>query len=125
MSWLVRDLIINSSKIKASEDINSDSYLSLLALEQKIKDLYEKGILSKDELNLIVCVSNTINLSDVADKLGIHKVTVKIKFDKVCNKLAYYLGSYYTDLGYISYLENKYKLGIEDVNKLFKEILKE
>jgi hypothetical protein len=151
MSWLVKDLILNSSNIRkrrvnesndfyfgadlisldsindmdAVEDdyMNTDAYLLLLTLETKISQLLEKGILKQDELELLITVSNVVNLGDVAEILGIHRTTVATRFDKICNKLAYYLGNQYTDLGLINYMKEKYNLTNEQETKLMEFIL--
>lgn len=124
MSWLVKNLIINSSNIRTEGDLESDDYISLLILENKIKELREKGILSKDEVELLILVSNHKSFSKAAEHTEITRQIISTKFDKITKKLAYYLGNYYTDLGYVKYIANKYKLNEEQINKLMKYILK-
>lgn len=120
MSWIVEDLIINSSVIRSNRHENLSDYFSLLTLENKILELHKKGILKEDELNFIISVSNIISLAEVADLLSIHRNTARTKFKNICNKLAFYLGNYYTDFGYVKYLTKEYKLNNEEENKLMR-----
>jgi hypothetical protein len=123
MSWLVKNLIINSSNIRTECDMESDDYMSLLILEGKIKELREKGILNQDEIKLLVLVSNYKSFSQVSKEIGITRQVVSTKFNKITKKLAYYLGNYYTDLGYINYIARKYKFEEAQINKLMKFVL--
>jgi len=125
MSWLVKNLVVNSERIRNSYDIESPEYISLLTLESKIVELHKNGIISKDELDLLISISNLADLDIVSKNLNIHKLTVIRRFEKLANKLAYYLGSYYTNLGYVSYIAQKYNLNTEDTNKLMKFIFNE
>jgi len=125
MSWLVKNLVVNSERIRNSYDIESPEYISLLTLESKIVELHKNGIISKDELDLLISISNLADLDIVSKNLNIHKLTVTRRFEKLANKLAYYLGSYYTNLGYVSYIAQKYNLNTEDTNKLMKFIFNE
>jgi DNA-binding CsgD family transcriptional regulator len=103
--------------------MESDDYMSLLILEGKIKELREKGILNQDEIKLLVLVSNYKSFSQVSKEIGITRQVVSTKFNKITKKLAYYLGNYYTDLGYINYIARKYKFEEAQINKLMKFVL--
>jgi biotin operon repressor len=125
MSWLVKNLILNSSDIRSVGDLDSDDYMSLLILEKKIKTLKEKGILSEDDVKLLVLISNYKSYTQVAEEIGITRQIVSSRFERISQKLAYYLGNYYTDLGYATYISSKYNLPIDKVNKLMKFILED
>lgn len=124
MSWLVKRLILDSSIIRSNQDFESDDHMSLLLLEAKIKDLHKKGVLSNKEINLIVAISNYRNYSLAAKYLNINRNTVMMRFNEITNRIAYYLGGYYTDLGYIEYMIDKYNLTQEQQDKLVRLIFK-
>jgi len=125
MSWLVKNLVVNSTRIRDEANLESPDYISLLTLESKIIELYKKDIIKQDELDLLVDISNLIDLDKVSEKLDIHKVTVIRRFERLANKLAYYLGSYYTNFGYVSYMVDKYNLDTDETNKLMEFIFNE
>jgi len=125
MSWLVKNLVVNSTRIRDEANLESPDYISLLTLESKIIELYKKDIIKQDELDLLVDISNLIDLDKVSEKLDIHKVTVIRRFERLANKLAYYLGSYYTNFGYVSYMVDKYNLDTGETNKLMEFIFNE
>jgi len=125
MSWLVKNLVVNSTRIRDEANLESPDYISLLTLEFKIIELYKKDIIKQDELDLLVDISNLIDLDKVSEKLDIHKVTVIRRFERLANKLAYYLGSYYTNFGYVSYMVDKYNLDTDETNKLMEFIFNE
>jgi transcriptional regulator CtsR len=125
MSWAVKNLIIDSSRIRSDGNIESEEYMSLLILEKKIEDLLDRKILSDNELKIIKKVSNKHTYGSIAKELDISRYTLRNRFNKVCQKLAYYLGDSYTNLGYANYLKRKFNLSKEEETKVIKFLLKE
>lgn len=118
MSWIVQNHINNRIKIHTKSDIESDEFNDLLLIEKAIKELKEKGLLSEYEVNLLE------NATDKGFPLEFIKASEKSKYvlskeyGKVCERLAYYLGGYFTDDGYLSYIQKKYALDDEKVELL-------
>jgi len=125
MSWAVKNLIVGSSRIRSEGDFDSDEYMSLLLLEQKILELYDNKLLSEQELIIIVKVSNRYSYADISEELNINRNAIREKFCDVCQKIAYYLGDDYTDLGYVRYLKSKFNLSNREETELINFILKE
>ena len=81
--------------------------------------------MSQDDINLLVTISNYKVIAEVARQLEISTRTVYNRFDKICNKLAFYLGDEYTNFGYIEYLKSKHSLNEQQVTQLMRRLLKD
>jgi len=125
MSWYVKSLILHSSDIRSIGELDSDSYISLLVLENKIKELVRRNLLSSKELEYIINISNTKSITESSKLLCVSRITLSKALNFACKKIAYYLGGDYTNPGYIDYIKSKYNLSIEEENKLLKFVLKD
>jgi hypothetical protein len=122
MSWYVSTLIKRSQLIKAKEDIDSDEYNDLIVLEKKIKDLCNLKLISEKEMLIIEAMKSCKSSYQLEKDLNLDRITIYKIFNDVSDRLSYYLGSEYTDVGYLTYLKNKYKLTEEQLNKVIKFI---
>lgn len=120
MSWLVQNLLRDRTKIHTSPDLESDDYNDLIVVEKRIQQLFESGILSEKEMELIEYVSDGKSLSNSKEHFGKHRISTFKQFRNLCNKIAFYLGGYFTDDGYIAYMKEKYDLSDEQVRKMIK-----
>lgn len=116
MSWYTQNLLKDSLRIHENPDLDSDEYNDLILLEKKIEQLHDIGIISDDELGIINYLKGGNLSSDAKKLLGKERKTVSRKINDVCNKVAFYLGSYFTDEGYVNYMKNKYNLSNEQLN---------
>lgn len=123
MSWIVKNLILDSSEIRTMLNKESDMYLLLLSLETKILDLCSKKIFSSDDVEFLILMSNYKKASVVAKMLDINYATVVNRLRKLSETLSFYLGDEYTDYGYVAYLTQKHRLTEEQVNKLINKIV--
>ena len=116
MSWITQSLLNDKNYIKERNDIDSDEFNDLLMVERAIEILTEKGLISEEEQDIIAMVSG--------DKVGFmekqksQRETIMKKFALVCERIAYYLGGYFTDDGYISYISRKHRLTDEQIEVL-------
>lgn len=120
MSWIVERLIIDSDKIRRSvenSEMDSDLFLDLLALETKINFLLEKNYISDSEKAVLLSIMSGHTISTTARKLHLSRSTVSLIFSNVCKRIAFYMGDYFTDDGYLDYMEQKYDLTKEQVEK--------
>lgn len=108
----------NKLEIKTKSDFESDEYNDLLVVEKKIKDLHEAGIISDQELLLLQYVEDGKPMSDSKEGFGKNRISLSIDFNNLCTKIAFYIGGYFTDEGYVDYMKNKYNLTDEQVNSL-------
>lgn len=120
MSWLVENLLRDKIKIRSLGDIESDEFNDLLVVEKKINDLASSGIISKNELKILDYVSDGKFMSKSRIQLGRHRTSVFRAFRKTCDKVALYLGDYFTDDGYINYMKGKHHLTDEQILKMIK-----
>jgi hypothetical protein len=110
MSWIVETLLLDREKIRLVSNLNDDDYNNLLILEKKIKELIDKEVFTPLELDILSVLLSNKGLNNVHIRLGISKITFYKYFKIVCEKLAFSLGGYITEEGYIKYFITKYNL---------------
>jgi hypothetical protein len=132
MSWIVQSLWNNRERIKngtrkdigisyvfsltrelsqLDEDrqgyvdpsIESDEFNDLLVVEKAVEELRELKLLSQQDIDILY-----------GDReyhtTRMHRDTHSKQYSSVCGRIAYYLGGYFTDEGYINYITKKYRL---------------
>lgn len=118
MAWYINHLIKNRIEIKSKLDLESDEYNDLLVIEKKIEDLHKAEIISDKEMSLLKYVEDGKSMSNSKSGFGKNRVSVSRSFDNLCNKIAFYVGGYFTDDGYADYMKTKYDLTDEQLNKM-------
>lgn len=118
MSWLVQNLLNNKVKIHSSPDLESEEYNDLLLVEKAISELVVKGNISEIDINLINNASDMGFPKPIVEELGKTKYVLTKEYNKICERIAYYLGGYFTDDGYLDYMKRKHKLSKEQVELL-------
>jgi len=111
MSWIIESLLNKKELIRETCDIESDEFNDLLIVEKAIKDLQKQGLITQEDLDIILDKTTE-------GKTRNEKYTLSKKRSSICNRIAYYLGGYFTDDGYLSYIKKKYKLSREQVISL-------
>ena len=110
MSWLVETLLINRDTIRSAYEMDSDYYLSLLTVEQRLDELVKKGNINSFEAGLINFVLSGLSFTKLGKVLGMSRSTISKHFTLACGKISYSLGGEFTDEGYIQFMKDKYKL---------------
>lgn len=118
MSWIIQSLLRSSVELKSLSDINSDEFNDLMIIEKKIKNLYKEGVISDEELALIAYVEDGKPMVDSKNGFGKNRISLSKDFVNLCNKIAFYVGGYFTDDGYVSYMKTKYHLTDDEVNQM-------
>ena len=118
MSWLVETLLLTREDIRANRPIDSEEYLSLLAVENKIEELKDANILDAEELDIINKVLEGGSYTSLGEKLNIARSTVAKKFKNACYKISFALGGEFTDEGLIQSMSKKYNLSEDQCQKL-------
>lgn len=85
--------------------IENDEFNDLLVVEKAIEELNELGLLSQHDLEVLERSGEGIYNNENRQRKAESK-----HFYSVCERIAYYLGGYFTDDGYIYYITRKYKL---------------
>jgi hypothetical protein len=83
--------------------------MDLLLVESTISNFTKNKLLSDIEvkvLNYMACITPTVEIP----KNKLDRDTVTKIFKRVCNRISYKLGDYFTDDGYLNYLSQKYGL---------------
>lgn len=117
MSWIVASLLNNKEHIKERADIESDEYNDLILIESAIKHLREHALLTEEDMQLLESFSG-YGYDKESKLTRLERHTIAKKKAQICNRIAYYLGGYFTDDGYLSYVQKKYKLSQEQVSIL-------
>lgn len=108
MSWIIASLLNDKNYIRERNEIDSDEFNDLLMVERAVETLTNRGLLSKEDLEILALMSG--------DKVGFmekqksQKETIYKKYVTICERIAYYMGGYFTDDGYISYITKKHGL---------------
>lgn len=118
MSWYVEVLLLNRDLIRAKEDISSDEYNDLIQVESILEELLSSKSISEKELEIFNCVLTTPNFFEADNQIDVTRKTISKTFRKVCNRISYRLGSYFTDDGYLSQLAYKHKLSDIQLEKV-------
>ena len=118
MSWIVQSLLNKRSEIRAQSDINSDEFNDLMVIERAIKELHNKGLLTSYEMAILKHVSDGNSAWRASETLGKDRDTVGKDYQRLCERVAFYLGGYFTNDGYIDYMTQKYKLNEEQVETM-------
>jgi hypothetical protein len=95
--------------------ITSEEFNDLLAVETAVDTLKKMGKISEEEL--IILYLPVGSKTDLYDR---HTLSTKKK--QICDRIAYFLGGYFTDDGYIEYMVNKYGLDQKQIEALTKYI---
>ncbi len=118
MSWLVENYIINKESIKSSADINSDEYMDILIIEKLIKRLNKNGVINNKEMRVLDLMSQGYTIDDISREFHANRVTISAVFNFVCEKIAFILGGYFTDDGFLEYMKEKYEFDIDTMEKI-------
>jgi hypothetical protein len=153
MSWYVRELLLSGEKIRenlflyasdyynesSDEDLfyedglsmfreyhfDEETYLDLLTVEQKLQELIDSGFITLDENRILNLILTNKTISQIEREESISRPTLIRKFYEICDRIAYHLGGYFTDEGYVVHIGKKYKLNPEEYAKLRKYINEE
>ena len=127
MSWYVENLFRNSTSIRegimeSSNAISilnteSDLYMDLLSVESTFKKLCDQNLVKFFDKRIVEFLSSGLSIEEVAEKVGVARTTIVKKFSTVCSRIAFVLGDNFSDLGYINYMKEKYKLTDEEVDR--------
>jgi len=131
MSWITQLLWNNREQIKTKihgEDRLANAFAMSYDEELNEEDMgYKESLLDNDELNDLLMIEKAISelkdlqlfseedleilySSGISNKTRNQKYWYDKKLYSLCERIAYYLGGYFTDEGYIDYLTRKYKL---------------
>jgi len=66
---------------------------------------------------IIDLVSDGRPLKTLEGSIGKSRVTISKTFIQICNRIAYFLGGYFTDEGFLDNLKNDNRLSEDDMEK--------
>jgi hypothetical protein len=118
MAWIVEELIKNKYYIKDTDDYNEDTKEDLISVERAITELIRENTLSEQDKQLIDYVSQGYSFAEVGSFMNLYRITVSRYFHTMCEKIAEYLGDYFTDEGFILHMSDVYHLSIEQTEQM-------
>jgi DNA-binding CsgD family transcriptional regulator len=110
------DDVVGDNVLYTTVNVEDDEFTLLRQVEEKIKELVDKGQISELELEVLRMLSIGNTYKEVAKKLGISRDSARKNFNTSCNKLAFSLGGVFTDEGYAEYMAEKYSLTDQQVD---------
>ena len=116
-SWYLERLIIESDHIKNTEELDSDLFLDLIAVESKINYLYSNDYISDLEMEVLNRIMRGYSISATSKYLKLSRSTTSMIFTNICTRVAFYLGEHFTNDGYLDYMQEKYNLSYDEVQK--------
>lgn len=119
MSWIVASTLNSRDEIRERADINSDEFNDLMLIEKAIESLKKQNRISDDDL-YILGIPDSYNKTEKLSRMERH--TLSKRKAQICDRIAYYLGGYFTDDGYLDYIQKKYKFSPDQMNTLRKFI---
>jgi hypothetical protein len=116
MSWIIQSLLNNKNYIREKNDIESDQFNDLILVEKTIEELSKKGLLSTTDLDIIAEMSGDV--SGFLGKPKSQRETENKKYSSICDRIAFYMGGYFTDEGYLAYMKTKHRLTEDQVETM-------
>ena len=116
MSWIVQSLLMDKNVIKEQGLLDSDELDDLILIEKKIKELYNNRLLSDEDIQIID--EFTGDNSSFPVTTSAQRKSIRKKFSVICERIAFFLGGYFTDEGYLNYIQTKHKLSEVQTSKL-------
>ena len=80
-----------------SPDLSDDIYLDLLTLEKEVDRLLGMNVFTPYEKTMLLMLKEGAKLSDIKRAMNLKRDTFYGCFRKLCEKLSYTLGYYFTD----------------------------
>jgi len=108
--------------VTSTINFDDDMYNDLLILEKKIKEMRTKELLDSKDIKILLGVSRGFSFDDIGQKVEMDRKSVRLRFRRICDTIAYYIGGMYTDEGFVEYAIEKYGLNQEQVETLTKII---
>lgn len=123
MSWYVESLLLNKEIIRVNQTkknrdfTESSEFLDLLTVENTLKEFKEHDLLSSLEIKVLDAILE-YGIANAKYKLQLDRETISKIFKRVCNRIAFKLGDYFTDEGYLAYLATKYNLSDRKIKRI-------
>jgi hypothetical protein len=99
-------------------NFEDETYQDLLMIEKTIEELRQAHKISSAEYDIVELIKNNTNIRDIISKLDLDKRTVYGVFSSVCERIAYILGGYYTNEGFLDKICKNRKLTEEQIQKI-------
>lgn len=103
-------------------DFDSLDYTRLMRIKEAVKLMFKAGILTKVEIDVLNCFARRYGTQAMEKELSLTYSTIYKFFVIACNKISFYLGGEFTDVGYFHYMVDEHKL-TEEQQTLLKEVL--
>lgn len=83
-----------------------------------MKELYNKGFLSELDMFIIELASDGRSMAELAAAMGRAEPRISATFIQICERIAYFMGGYFTDEGFLENMKIEHRLTDEHIDKL-------
>lgn len=119
------DLLLYSEQYETEgmgyeDPLINDEFNDLILIEKAIKELKDSGVLQELDLEVLDYVKDGDISFTGAKKFKYYRSTLVERFETICERIAFYMGGYFTDEGYVDYMVEAYNLTSEQEEVLRK-----
>ncbi len=114
-SWYIESLLLNRYILKETLNIVDDVMWDILQIEDKIVSMYHKNLLTSYDLGILELVTSGKPFEELAESTGLNRNTLSKKFRDICGRIGWQLAGYFTNIGYLKYMREKYNLNGEQL----------
>ena len=97
MSYLTEKLMLDRLSIRASPDIESDSFADLLVVEKAIEHLFCIGVLDEMEVKVLYGIGEQPTWQDLGNSLDLDRNQCSKLFHRACGAIGSFLGGDFDD----------------------------
>lgn len=112
------DSAYNTNLLIVTYSFEDETYNDLLQVEKAIENLRADKKLTNLEYKIILMMEDSIRIEKMEKILKLDKRTIHKIFSNVCERIAYILGGYFTNEGFIDRICRRKKLTEEQVQKI-------
>lgn len=118
-----RNAFVDNSYVSTLRDgLSNDTYLDLLEVETKIKEMVDKGLFGNYEFKVLDLILEGHSISDIESLTSLSRRLISTTYKRLCGKIAFHLGDHFTNEGYTSYMIEKYDLNNEQIEILEEQL---
>lgn len=115
--------MLDRLSIRASPDIESDSFSDLLVVEKAIEHLFYTGVLDEVETKILYAVGENPTWQEVGEVVDLDRNQCAKIFHRVCEIIGKYLGGDFDDEEMIDRLAQEHPINKNEIRQKMKDII--
>jgi hypothetical protein len=122
-SFPSEDLLLYSEQLETNgmgyeDPLINDEFNDLILIEKAIDELTKSNVFDDLDLKILEYVKDGDISFTGEHRLKKYRKNLVEKFEALCERIAFYMGDYFTNEGYIDYMVQKYSLTAEQEKTL-------